>query len=55
MSSLAKGTLHICIANFKFSHTFIKCDNLPEIDIIFWHRYPEEYFISYIWDLDKQL
>ena len=26
MSSLGKAALHLCIANFKFSHTFIICD-----------------------------
>ena len=42
MSSLGKATLHICIANFKFSHTFIICDKLLDTDIYIWHRYAEE-------------
>ena len=35
MSSLDKATLHLCISNFKFSHTFIICNKLPETDILF--------------------
>ena len=35
LSSLGKATLHLCIANFKFLHTSIICDNLPETEILF--------------------
>ena len=35
MSSLGKATLHLCIANFNFSHTFVICDKLPDTDILF--------------------
>ena len=41
-SSLSKATLHLHIANFTFSHTFIKCDKLPETVYFIQHRYPEE-------------
>ena len=34
MSSLGKATLHLHIENFKFSHTFIICDKLPETNIL---------------------
>ena len=31
MSSIGKATLHLHITNFRFSHTFIICDKLPDI------------------------
>ena len=34
MSSLGKATLYLCITNFKFSHTFIICDKVPETYIL---------------------
>ena len=34
MLSLGKVTLHLHIANFKFPHTFIILDELPETDIL---------------------
>ena len=34
MSSLGNATLHLYIANFKFSHTLIICDKLPDTDIL---------------------
>ena len=33
MSSLGKATLHLCMANFEFSHTFVICDKLPDTNI----------------------
>ena len=35
MSSLGKATLHLYIANFKFSKTFIIRDKLLDTDILF--------------------
>ena len=35
MSSLGKATLHLHIANFMFSHTFIICVMLLDTDILF--------------------
>ena len=55
VSSLGKATLHLHIANFKFSHTFIICDKLPETDILYGIDIQGKYSLSYIWDLDKQL
>ena len=50
VSSLGKATLHLHIGNFKFSHTFIVCDNY-QTQILFWHKYTEEilYHIVGIW------
>ena len=47
MSSLGKATLHLHIANFKFSTTFIICDKLLDTDNF--------YSLSYSLDVDKQL
>ena len=53
MSSLGKTTLHLHIANFKFSHTFIICDKLPDTDILFGIDIQKRYSLSYSWDVDK--
>ena len=42
MSLLGKATLHLHIANFKFSHIFVIWDKLLDTDIFIWHRYTEE-------------
>ena len=55
MFSLGKATLHLHIANFKFSHTFIICDKLPDTDILFGIDIQKRYFLSYSWDVDKHL
>ena len=47
--------LHLCIANFKFSHTSIICDKLPDTDILFGIDIQKRYSQSYSWDWDKQL
>ena len=46
MSSLCKATLHLGIANFKFSHTFIICAKLPETDILFDIDIQKKYCLS---------
>ena len=43
------------IANFKFSHSFVTCDKLPDTDILFCIDIQKRYFLSYSWDWDKQL
>ena len=55
MSSLGKATVHLCIASFKFSHTFIIYDKLPDTDILFGIDIQKRYSLSYSWDADKQL
>ena len=55
MLSLGKANLHLCIATFKFSHTLIICDKLPETDHLFSIDIPKRYSLSYCWDSDKQL
>ena len=55
MSSLGKATLHLCIADFKFSHNFIIWDKLPEADIVFGINLQKRYSLLYCWDSDKLL
>ena len=55
MSSLGKTALHLHIANFKISHTFIICNKLLETDIFFGIDMHKRYSLSYSLDLDKQL
>ena len=35
MAALGMTTLHLRIADFKFTHNFIICDRLPDTEIIF--------------------
>ena len=55
MSSLGKVTLHLHIFNFKFCHTFIICDKLLDIDILFGIDIQRRYSLSCSWESDKQL
>ena len=55
MSSLGKATLNHNIANFKFSHTFIICNKLPETDLLFGIDIQKRCSLWYSWDSDKQL
>ena len=45
MMALGSTALYLWIAEFKFTHNFIICDQLPETELIFWHQYSEEVFI----------
>ena len=55
MSALSKATLHLHIANFMFSHTFVICDKLLDTDILFGTDIQKRYSRSSRWDADKQL
>ena len=37
MSAIGTIALHLRIAECKFTHNFIICDQLPEMELIFWH------------------
>ena len=55
MSSLGKATLHLCIANFKFSHNLHHMWQATRHRYFIWYRYTKRYSLSYSWDADKQL
>ena len=55
MSSVRKVTLHLWIANFKFSHTSIICNRLPKTAFLFGINLQKWNFLSYCWDSDRHL
>ena len=53
MSALRMTALHLRIAEFKFTHNFIICDQLPEMELIFVIDIQRKFSISYAWDKAK--
>ena len=45
--------LTLRIAEFKFTHTFIICNHLPETELIFGIDIQRKFSISYAWDKEK--
>ena len=45
MMALGSTALHLWIAEFKFTHNFIICNQLPETELIFGIDIQEEVFI----------
>ena len=55
MLSVGKVMLSLCIADFKFSHTFIICNKLPETDFLFAINLQKRYSLCYCRGSDRQL
>ena len=53
MSALGITALHLRIAEFKFTHNFIICNQLPETELIFGIDIQRKFSISYAWDKEK--
>ena len=53
MSVLGSTALHLWIAEFKFTHNFIICDQLPETELIFGIDIQKKFSLSYGWDKEK--
>ena len=53
MIALGSTALHLQMAEFKFMHNFIICDQLPETELIFGIDIQKKFFLSYAWDKDK--
>ena len=53
MMALGSTALHLWIAEFKFTHNFIICDQLPETELIFGVDIQKKFSLSYAWDKDK--
>ena len=53
MSALGMTALHLRIAGFKFTHNFIICDQLPEMEVIFGIDIQRKFSISHTWDKEK--
>ena len=45
--------MHLQIAEFKFTHNFIICDQLPETELIFGINIQKKFSLSYAWDKEK--
>ena len=55
MSAIGTMALHLRIAEFKFTHNLIICDQLPETELIFGIDIQRKFSISYAWDKEKKL
>ena len=53
MTTLGLTALHLQIADFKFTHNFIICDQLPETELIFSINMQKKFSLSYAWDKEK--
>ena len=53
MSALGTTALHLRITEFKFTHNFITCDQLPEMELIFGIDIQRKFSISCAWDKEK--
>ena len=49
MTALGITALHFRIADFKFTHNFIKCDTLPDTEILFEIDIQKKISLSYAW------
>ena len=53
MMVLGSTVLHLWIAEFKFTHSFIIYDQLPEIELIFGINIQKKFSLCYAWDKEK--
>ena len=53
MTSLGSTVLHLWIAEFKYTHNVIICDQLPETELIFGINIKKKFSLSNAWDKDK--
>ena len=53
MSAIGTTALQLRIAEFKFTHNFIICNQLPETELIFGIDIQRKFSISYAWDKGK--
>ena len=54
MTTLGATALHLCIVDFKFTHNFIICNQLPDTELIFSIDIQKKFSLSYAWDKNKQ-
>ena len=53
MSAIGTTALHLRIAEFKFTHNFIICDQIPETELIFGIDIQRKFSLSYTWDKER--
>ena len=51
--ALGLTALHLWIAEFKFTHNFIICNQLPETELISGIDIQKKFSLSYAWDQEK--
>ena len=54
MTILGSTALHLHIADFKFTHNFIICNQLPDTELIFGIDIQKKFSLLYTWDKDQQ-
>ena len=54
MTTLGSTALHLHIADSKFMHNFIICNQLPNTELIFGIDIQKKFSLSYAWDKDQQ-
>ena len=54
MTTLGSTALHLHIADFKFTHNFIICNQLPDTELIFGIDIQKKFSLSYTWDKNQQ-
>ena len=54
MTTLGSTALHLWIADFKFTHNFIICNQLSNTELIFSIDIQKKFSLSYAWDKDRQ-
>ena len=54
MTALGSTALHLYIADFKFMHNFIICNQLPDTELILGIDIQKKFSLSYTWDKDHQ-
>ena len=53
MSAIGTTALHLRIAEFKFTHNSIICDQLPKTELIFGINIQRKFLLSYAWDKER--
>ena len=53
MTAIGMTALHLRIADFKFTHNFVVCDRLPDMEIISGIDIQKTFSLSYDWDKEK--
>ena len=53
MTALGMTALHLRIVEFKFTHNFIICNRLPDMELIFGIDIQKKFSISYALDKEK--
>ena len=51
---MGSTALHLCITDFKFTHNFIICNQLPDTELILGIDIQKKFSLSYTWDKDHQ-